>query len=227
MLQREIKTFLGVDPKSILCEFYKTGQCAKGFKCKFSHDLDIQRKGEKIDLYSDRHERNEEVGHDDDNLCVTFKNGKSLKTGTLNSYDSSCQIGIDKRAKITTSTPMTPELFMQWKKKKKNEQRDAGLAAKRAERAKNDRMSGCELFLSDSTLFVDDAEAYERYQREEEYHTKKKAHQFYDDDEVSKNDDKNPSSDDDDNDLEIDELNELEASLSRASIQNKDAGPST
>jgi hypothetical protein len=43
----------GVDPKSILCEFFKAGQCQKGFKCKFSHDLNIQRKGEKIDIYSD------------------------------------------------------------------------------------------------------------------------------------------------------------------------------
>jgi hypothetical protein len=34
---------------------------------------------------------------------------------------------------------MTPELFMQWKKKKLDE-RDASLAAQQAERAKNDRM---------------------------------------------------------------------------------------
>ena len=34
---------------------------------------------------------------------------------------------------------MTPELFMQWKKKKIAE-RDAGLASQQAERAKNDRM---------------------------------------------------------------------------------------
>ena len=44
---------VGVDPKSILCEYFKVGQCAKGFKCKFSHDLNVQRKGEKIDIYSD------------------------------------------------------------------------------------------------------------------------------------------------------------------------------
>ena len=44
----------GVDPKSILCEFFKVGQCQKGFKCKFSHDLNVQRKGEKIDIYSDK-----------------------------------------------------------------------------------------------------------------------------------------------------------------------------
>lgn len=44
-----------------------------------------------------------------------------------------------QRAKVTTTTPMTTELFFQWKKKKM-EERDAGLAAQQAERAKNDRM---------------------------------------------------------------------------------------
>lgn len=34
---------------------------------------------------------------------------------------------------------MTPELFMQWRKKK-IEERDASLAEQQAERAKNDRM---------------------------------------------------------------------------------------
>lgn len=47
----------GVDPKSILCEHFKVGQCAKGFKCKFSHDLNVQRKGEKIDIYSDQRDQ--------------------------------------------------------------------------------------------------------------------------------------------------------------------------
>jgi len=37
-----------------LCEFFKAGQCQKGFKCKFSHDLNVQRKGEKIDIYTDK-----------------------------------------------------------------------------------------------------------------------------------------------------------------------------
>uniref|UniRef100_A0A5B7AL07 ZC3H15/TMA46 family C-terminal domain-containing protein n=1 Tax=Davidia involucrata TaxID=16924 RepID=A0A5B7AL07_DAVIN len=132
-----------------------------------------------------------------------------------------------QRAKLTTSTPMTLELFMQWKKKKM-EERDAGLAAQQAERAKNDRMSGRELFLLDSSLFVDDVEAYEKYQREEESDVTEQKLQV----------DKNSATDgpsisisaageaevllDDDNDddeLDMDELNELEASLSRTSIQ--------
>ena len=44
----------GVDPKSVLCEYFKAGQCTKGFKCKYSHDLDIGRKTQKIDLFTDK-----------------------------------------------------------------------------------------------------------------------------------------------------------------------------
>ena len=33
----------GVDPKSVVCLFFKQGQCTKGDKCKFSHDLTIAR----------------------------------------------------------------------------------------------------------------------------------------------------------------------------------------
>ena len=43
----------GVDPKSILCAFFKSGQCKKGDKCKFSHDLNIQRKSEKRNIYEE------------------------------------------------------------------------------------------------------------------------------------------------------------------------------
>ena len=44
----------GVDPKSIVCEFFRHGKCTKGFKCKFAHDLAVERKGGKIDVFSDR-----------------------------------------------------------------------------------------------------------------------------------------------------------------------------
>ncbi|QRV89693.1 Zf-CCCH domain protein [Ceratobasidium sp. AG-Ba] len=43
----------GVDPKSVLCVYYKAGNCDKGNKCKFSHDINVGRKQEKKDLYSD------------------------------------------------------------------------------------------------------------------------------------------------------------------------------
>ena len=43
----------GTDPKSVVCAFFKQGQCTKGDKCKFSHDLSIERKAEKRSLYCD------------------------------------------------------------------------------------------------------------------------------------------------------------------------------
>lgn len=50
------KVPLGVDPKTILCAFFKAGQCEKGAKCKFSHDLNVGRKVEKKNLYEDGRE---------------------------------------------------------------------------------------------------------------------------------------------------------------------------
>ena len=50
----------GVDPKSIVCEFFRHGKCTKSFKCKFSHDLSVERKGPKMDLYSDKRDKEDE-----------------------------------------------------------------------------------------------------------------------------------------------------------------------
>ena len=47
------KVSAGADPKSVLCAFHKQGLCKKGDKCKFSHDLTLERKGEKRSLYVD------------------------------------------------------------------------------------------------------------------------------------------------------------------------------
>jgi hypothetical protein len=47
------KVPFGVDPKTMLCAFFKAGQCQKGDRCKFSHDLNVGRKTEKKSLYQD------------------------------------------------------------------------------------------------------------------------------------------------------------------------------
>ncbi|KAF7590814.1 hypothetical protein BBP40_002336 [Aspergillus hancockii] len=46
----------GVDPKTVLCVFFKQGNCEKGKKCKFSHDPNVERKAQKKDLYTDSRE---------------------------------------------------------------------------------------------------------------------------------------------------------------------------
>ena len=53
------KVPFGVDPKTVLCQYYKKGHCEKGRKCKFSHDLDVERKAQKKDLYQDTREEEE------------------------------------------------------------------------------------------------------------------------------------------------------------------------
>jgi hypothetical protein len=50
------KVPFGVDPKTLLCAFYKAGSCDKGNKCKFSHDVNVGRKVEKKNLYEDDRE---------------------------------------------------------------------------------------------------------------------------------------------------------------------------
>ncbi|KAG6917513.1 hypothetical protein DXG01_002260 [Tephrocybe rancida] len=50
------KVPFGVDPKTVLCVYYKAGHCEKGNKCKFSHDLNVGRKVEKKNLYEDSRE---------------------------------------------------------------------------------------------------------------------------------------------------------------------------
>ncbi|EUC31864.1 hypothetical protein COCMIDRAFT_35923 [Bipolaris oryzae ATCC 44560] len=47
------KVPFGTDPKTVLCQFFKKGNCEKGKKCKFSHDLAVERKTEKKSLYTD------------------------------------------------------------------------------------------------------------------------------------------------------------------------------
>lgn len=55
------KVPFGVDPKTVLCLFFKQGHCEKGRKCKFSHDPNVERKAAKKDLYTDsRDEKGEE-----------------------------------------------------------------------------------------------------------------------------------------------------------------------
>lgn len=54
------KVPFGVDPKTVLCIFHKKGNCEKGRKCKFSHDLEMDRKTEKKNVYQDTREDEEE-----------------------------------------------------------------------------------------------------------------------------------------------------------------------
>jgi hypothetical protein len=50
---------VGVDPKTIVCEFFKAGNCTKGDKCRYSHNVAVERKVNKINLYVDARDKDE------------------------------------------------------------------------------------------------------------------------------------------------------------------------
>ena len=60
------KVPFGVDPKTVVCQFWKKGFCEKGKKCKFAHDLAVERKSEKKDLYADARGKDDEEQKKDD-----------------------------------------------------------------------------------------------------------------------------------------------------------------
>ena len=61
-IQVQQKVPFGVNPKTILCAFHKAGTCTKGDRCKFSHDLNIERKTTKRDLYTDNRDDEKKNG---------------------------------------------------------------------------------------------------------------------------------------------------------------------
>ncbi|KAE8214636.1 hypothetical protein CF327_g1976 [Tilletia walkeri] len=57
------KVPFGVDPKTVVCEFWKHGRCDKSaLKCKYAHSHDAGRKVEKKDLYTDTRDGDEAPG---------------------------------------------------------------------------------------------------------------------------------------------------------------------
>lgn len=81
--------FSGADPKSIVCAFFKQGQCGKGDRCKFSHDLTIERKAEKRSMYVDIRDDEEDTmeNWDEDKLKDVIEKKHGSKSGKMPTTD--------------------------------------------------------------------------------------------------------------------------------------------
>jgi len=216
----------GVDPKSVMCEFYKKGKCTKGFKCKFSHNEATQRKGAKAAIYAD--ENNAEL-HEEDGMedwdqetlekAVKQKHGtekpnqtkiickhfieaiekkqygwfwvcpgggkdcqyrhalpagyvlksqmKQLMEEELANKKSIEEEIEEERSKVDAATPLSEEVFRQWREKKMAERREKEDKAKE-ERIKAQRYTGRELFAMEGFVAVDDNSASDTYERDSE-----------------------------------------------------------
>lgn len=62
----------GEDPKSVLCAYFKAGVCEKGKKCKFSHDLALDGKSAKINIYDDPRDKKGIPPERTDIICKDF-----------------------------------------------------------------------------------------------------------------------------------------------------------
>jgi len=89
----------GVDPKSVVCLFFKQGQCTKGDKCKFSHDLAVARKTEKRNVFADERDKDKDKDGMDDwdedklNEVVNKKHGE--KNGLLPASSIVCKFFLE------------------------------------------------------------------------------------------------------------------------------------
>ena len=81
----------GVDPKMVLCAMFKIGNCNKGARCKFSHDLTIGRRVEKKDLYSEKEEDTMDQWDEEKLRSVIFSKHGNLRTTT----DKVCKFFIE------------------------------------------------------------------------------------------------------------------------------------
>ncbi|KOS22310.1 Translation machinery-associated protein 46 [Escovopsis weberi] len=93
------KVPFGVDPKTVVCIFFKKGDCEKGKKCKFAHDLSIERKTEKKNLYSDTR------GEEDDK--------KKQETSADWSEEELRKVVLSKKGNQQTTTDKVCKYFIQ------------------------------------------------------------------------------------------------------------------
>merc|ERR1711928_11878 len=163
----------GADPKSILCAFFKQGNCGKGDRCKFSHNLEIERKAEIICKYFlDAVEKNKygwfwECPQGEG--CIyrhALPPGFQLKKDKKKE-EKKDEISLEdlierERAALGhNQTKVTLVSFLAWKKRKLREKEESNTKenAKRKEAYKAGRsvgISGCEMFTFNPDMANDD-----------------------------------------------------------------------
>ncbi|TKA60096.1 hypothetical protein B0A55_12442 [Friedmanniomyces simplex] len=109
------KVPFGVDPKTVVCQFFKKGLCDKGRKCKFSHDLELERKTMKRSLYTDTREGGEDGDGGDGEGGGEGGEGKKDKDGDMADWDEEKLRGVvlSKHGNPKTTTDKVCKFFIE------------------------------------------------------------------------------------------------------------------
>ena len=90
------KVEAGVNPKSVLCAFFKAGTCGKGDKCKFSHDLSLARKSATKNIYEDDTKKEEGMEDwDDEKLKEVVEKKHGANEANKNPTSIICKYFLD------------------------------------------------------------------------------------------------------------------------------------
>ncbi|KAF1741508.1 hypothetical protein MXB_2758 [Myxobolus squamalis] len=77
----------GVDPKSVVCSYFKLGLCTKGDRCHFSHDLSVEWRSEKKDMYNDNRPETNDIDQEELESIIEKKHSAS----NSNASDKICK----------------------------------------------------------------------------------------------------------------------------------------
>ena len=83
------------DPKTVVCAFFKAGRCQKGTKCKYSHDLNQDRKQQKASIYADQRDDEKKLDTMDKWSDEKLKEVVSRKGNPKSTTDIVCKHFID------------------------------------------------------------------------------------------------------------------------------------
>ncbi|KAK0257050.1 hypothetical protein B0A54_09762 [Friedmanniomyces endolithicus] len=108
------KVAFGVDPKTVLCGFFKRGLCDKGRKCKFSHDVEVERRTAKRSLYTDTRD-GEEQEEDGEGGGEGGEAGRGEKEGGMEDWTEEQLRGVvmSKHGNPKTTTDKVCKFFVE------------------------------------------------------------------------------------------------------------------
>ncbi|KAK0532049.1 Translation machinery-associated protein 46 [Tilletia horrida] len=104
------KVPFGVDPKTVVCEFWKHGRCDKSAaKCKYAHSHDAGRKVEKKDLYTDTRDGDAKAPG------AAGPAGPEAQKGTMEGWDQAKldSVILSKHGNPKTTTDKVCKFFLQ------------------------------------------------------------------------------------------------------------------